>query len=116
MPVLSISSTIPIRSNMSRLRAWIAIARDWSVGCDQLVDHPHADAATGEFAAGDQSDRSGSDDEYIEVRVVAHGLLLIFTVLLKLVSRYVEISLNARGNSRYDETYAEETDNARAEG
>jgi hypothetical protein len=35
---------------------------------------------------------------------------------LRLVSRYVESSLNARGNSRYDETYAEEIDNSRSAG
>ena len=35
---------------------------------------------------------------------------------MKLVSRYVETSLNARGISRYDETHAEKSDSARAAG
>jgi hypothetical protein len=36
-------------------------------GLCQLVDHPHAQAAAGEFAAGDQADRPGTYDDHIGV-------------------------------------------------
>ena len=36
-------------------------------GLRQLVDHPHADAAAGEFAAGDQAHGAGADDDDVGV-------------------------------------------------
>ncbi len=45
-------------------------------GLGQLVDHPHLDAAAGEFAACDKPDGPGADDDHIGVLLDGHREVL----------------------------------------
>ena len=88
-PVASRSSTTPIRSSMSRLRAWTAIARDSSVGALSLSMIRNGHASACQFTGGDQADGAGADDHDVGVL----GVVLMSSLL---ISHLVETSFTLR--------------------